>query len=110
MSNASMFNEWIIHTFNSQRQKWEFLFEILFANTTLRIDKALSFRFMPVQWAPNNTSPEVTLENDLSGLHMSIEWVYVIDLDNDKFLVKKGLREFEFQYYDIPQNWIDYFL
>ena len=88
------------HTFNSQRQNWEFLFEILFANTTLRIDKALSFGFIPVASIPDVIAPE---NNEY------IEWIYVIDLDNETFLVKNRSRVAEFDYHNIPQNWIDNF-
>ena len=97
MSDASMFNEWINNTFDSTQQKWRFIFNKLFANETLRVDKALSFGFIPVECTPDVNAPE----NDLY-----IEWIYVIDLDNEIFLVKDGARGAEFSYHNIPQNWI----
>ena len=91
-----MFNEWINNTFASQREKWDFLFRLLFANITLRIDKALSFGFISVVRTPDVIPPETDI---------MIEWVYVIDLDNETFLAKNWNTSVEFDYHSISQNW-----
>ena len=78
------------------KEEMRFFIRLLFANAALRIDKALSFGFISVVRTPDVIPPETDI---------MIEWVYVIDLDNETFLAKNWTTSVEFDYHSISQNW-----
>nr|CAG8601191.1 6474_t:CDS:1 [Entrophospora candida] len=85
--SSGAFYTWLCKTYDSLREKWDFLLGRIFCMYGLHLKKALSLGYLPLRQFPNEEVPTV------DGW---IEWIYIIDLDHEKFLVQNHEYEWEF--------------
>ena len=88
--NSSAFYTWILETYGSSEEIWSFLLDRIFCANGLDLKKALSLGYLLLYELPTEKAPE----NDLF-----IEFIYIIDLDHEKFLVQCDYEgdEWEFE-------------
>ncbi|CAH1764233.1 23323_t:CDS:1 [Entrophospora sp. SA101] len=91
--SSGTFYTWICKTYDSLEEKWSFLLGRIFCVEGLCLKKVLSLGYLLLEEFPTERAPE----NDLW-----IEWIYIIDLDEEKFLVQSNEGdEWEFKLEEI---------
>ncbi|CAJ0757013.1 19602_t:CDS:1, partial [Entrophospora sp. SA101] len=91
--SSGAFYTWMCKTYDSSEEKWSFLLRRLFSVDGLCLKKALSLGYLLLEESPTNEAPEIDCSSD-------IKWIYIIDLDHERFLVKNKqdvVWEFELQ-------------
>nr|CAG8535393.1 5536_t:CDS:1 [Entrophospora candida] len=91
--SSGAFYTWMCKTYDSSEEKWSFLLRRLFSVDGLCLKKALSLGYLLLEEPPTNEAPEIDCSSD-------IKWIYIIDLDHERFLVKNKqdvVWEFELQ-------------